>query len=95
MKKQAHTEWEELTDQTKNVYFQLGSFNPSEVKKLKQTELVKAAYESKMSGYDSSPGYQMLEFELSQRRERFSSGLSVVAIAVACSSLAVSVFFIK
>jgi len=50
MKKQRHPEWEELSDRTKNVYRQLGSFNPSSIKKLKQGELVKAAYESKKIG---------------------------------------------
>ena len=95
MKKAIHSEWEYLSDQTKNVYFQLGTFSPSMIKKLKQNELVKAAYESKLYGYDSSPAFQVLEYELSLRRERVTEVRSWIAISIAAIALVISTFFAK
>ena len=95
MKKPIHSEWEYLSDQTKNVYFQLGTRDPSMIKKLKQTELVKAAYESKLHGYDSSSAFQVLEYELSLRRERVTEVRSWIAISIAAIALVISTLFAK
>ncbi|WP_439834511.1 hypothetical protein [Aeromonas enteropelogenes] len=65
--------WEHLSEQTKDVYRQLGTRNEKEINKIKSSHIRKAIRESMFVGYDEGSPYEWLKFEYERRNKRLAA----------------------
>ncbi|MGF1845386.1 hypothetical protein L4C39_19795 [Vibrio clamense] len=81
--------WENLSEQTQDVYRQLGTRNEKEIDKIKSSHIRKAIRESMFVGYDDSSPYEWLKFEYDRRNKRLVAIVGIGSIVATIIGLLV------
>lgn len=76
------SEWENLSEQTQEVYRQLGTRDERQINKIKSSHIRKAIRESMFVGYSDNSPYEWLKFEYDRRNKRRAAIVGIISILV-------------
>ncbi len=83
-------EWDGLSEDTKDVYVNLGTRDHKTINKIKTKRLITAIRESQFVGYDSRAPYKWLMFEYERRKSQRNGIIAVAAVVVAAAGILVT-----
>ena len=83
--------WESLSEQTQDIYRELGTRNPKIINKLKTEHLESAIRESQFVGYDDGGAYDWLIFEYERRKSQKNWWLGFTGVMVGIVGVLVAV----